>query len=130
MTSVLTQAEITESIVGAGGITLFEDLLKRRNIQRIAVEIKIAKLARELRDYYASRPSEYNNKTLSVPDSLHLATAIIHKVKAFHTFDRRNSNGNLGLLPLNGNVAGHHLVITKPLATQPSLDLRKVANDK
>ena len=50
ITSVLTQAEITQAVVGAGGITLFEDLLKRKNIQRIAVEIKIAKLARELRE--------------------------------------------------------------------------------
>jgi hypothetical protein len=60
-------------------------------------------LAQEIRVFYRQR-----NKKLSVPDTTHLATAIHYRVDALYTFDEDD------LLPLNGNVAGHDLVICKP----------------
>ena len=76
-TSVITFTEVTEAKVGAGVINMFEDLFKRPDLGRINVDPRVAKLARDLRDYYSARPEEFNNKTLSVPDSIHLATAIL-----------------------------------------------------
>ncbi len=122
-TSVITFTEVTEAKVGAGVINMFEDLFKRPDLGRINVDPRVAKLARDLRDYYSARPEEFNNKTLSVPDSIHLATAILYRASEFHTFDRKNRNGSLGLIPLSGNVAGHNLKISAPGLDQPSLDL-------
>ena len=123
ITSALTYVEVTETKVGAGVMNMFDDLFKRRNMSRPAVDMRVAKLARDLRDYYLSRTQEYSGKTLSVPDAVHLATSILYRANAFHTFDRKNRHGTLGLLPLSGNVAGHGLVISKPEIKQISLDL-------
>ena len=123
ITSALTYAEVTEAKVGAGVMNMFDDLFKRRNMSRPAVDMRVSRLARDLRDHYSARAPEYNGKTLSVPDAVHLATAILYRANAFHTFDRKNRNGTLGLIPLSGNVAGHGLVISKPEVKQISLDL-------
>jgi hypothetical protein len=63
-------------------------------------------------------------KTLSVPDAIHLATAIQYRVDEFHTFDGEGNSRYLGLLPLSGNVGGHKLTICKPKARNPQFDLR------
>jgi len=123
MTSALTFVEVTEAKVGAGIINLLDDLFKRPNLGKIILDIRVAKLARDLRDYYSSRPDQYHKKTLSIPDAIHIATAILYKADAFHTFDGDNRSKTLGLLPLGGNVAGHNLIIEKPAAKQPGLDL-------
>ncbi len=123
ITSTLTITETTETKVGAGVLNIFDNLMKRRNLTRVAVDMRVAQLARDLRDYYSQRPDEFNKKTLSVPDAIHLATAILYRAQEFNTFDRHNRSGTLGLLPLNGDVAGHRLTICKPFARQPGLDL-------
>ena len=117
VTSALTLAEVLPSKCPAGVFNLFEDLLKRTTFRVISVDRKIAKLAGDLRVHY-----EKDGKKLKTPDSIHLATAIINGVSEFHTFDA-------GILSLNGNVAGHKLIICKPSFKQPSLDL-VVNNDK
>jgi len=118
ITSTITQTEVGACNVGVGVLQIFDDLLKRKNIQRISVDIKIAQLARTLRDHYRNCPAELDAdgklispKTLSVPDAIHLATAILNKVDCFHTFDKNNSKESLGLLPLTENIAGHGLKI-------------------
>jgi predicted nucleic acid-binding protein len=126
ITSTITMTEVTSTKVGAGFMTLFDDVLKRKNLIRVGVDIRIAKLAQELRDYYSTLAGEFNNKTLSVPDAIHLATAILYKADVFHTFDETNRSGTLGLIPLSGNAGGYPLVITKPVAIQPSLNLSLV----
>ena len=118
-TSVLTQVEVPDSKLPVG----FYDLLKR--INRLGVETKIATMAHDLRDHYMARSAEFGGKTLSAPDAIHLATAIIHRVTEFHTFDQNGNAKNLGLLPLSGNVGGHGLIICKPEAKNPQLDLRR-----
>ncbi len=123
MTSAITFVETTATKLPAGADEQFSDLLRRSSVSVVAADIKICRLARTLRDYYSDRASEFNNKTLSVPDAIHLATAILYKGKEFHTFDANNSKRSLGLLPLSGNVGGHNLVICKPEARQRELGL-------
>jgi hypothetical protein len=103
--------------------SLFQGFVKR--INRVGVDIKIAALAHDIRNHYTGRRAEHADKTLSTPDAIHLATAILYRVDEFHTFDRDGNAKNLGLLPLSGNVGGHKLTICKPEAKHPELDLRK-----
>jgi hypothetical protein len=123
MTSVLTVTEISVAKVPAGTERLFDEAMQRPNFTRISVDIRIAQLARELRNYYLVRP-EYKGSTISVPDSLHLATAIIYRADEFHTFDMHNDGKSkaLGLIPLSGDVGGHNLKICKP-AVPPQMPL-------
>ena len=107
-----------------GVYQLFEDLMKRNSITRIAVDMRIAKLAKELREYYVAQKSQNNDRMLSVPDAIHLATAILYRADEFHTFDEESRKKTVGLIPLSGNVAGHSLRICKPVAKHPELDLR------
>lgn len=89
------------------------------------MESKIAAVAHDLRDYYSNRKAEFGGKTLSTPDAIHLATAIIYRVSEFHTFDNDGDAKSLGLLPLSGDVGGNRLIICKPEVTRPELDLRR-----
>lgn len=122
MTSVLTMTEVLSSKLPAGMDALFDGMMKR--VSRQGVDLKVAKLAHDLRDHYAKRASEFDGKTLSTPDALHLATAILYRADEFHTFDGDNGRKSIGLLQLSGNVGGHGLVICKPVAKSLSLDLR------
>jgi predicted nucleic acid-binding protein len=124
VTSVLTMVEVLECKLPAGMETLFTGLMKRLD-QRIGIDSKVASLAHDLRNYYSTRSTEFDGKTLATPDAIHLASAILNRVTEFHTFDDGGKGKSLGLLPLSGNVAGHKLTICKPQAKNPSLDLRK-----
>lgn len=119
ITSVITQIEVLSAHIPVGMDTLFKGLMRR--IDQVSVDIKIAALAHDIRNHYASAGS----KTVSTPDSIHLATAILYRADEFHTFDQAGSSRSLGLLPLSGNVGGHKLIVCKPEAKQPQLDLRK-----
>jgi len=116
MTSVLTITEITVAKIPAGVEEQLDELMRRPNFTRIAADIRVAKLARDIRNYYLIREDKYGGKTITVPDSLHLATAILYRANEFHTFDKNDSPkyNALGLLPLSGDVGGHNLVICKP----------------
>jgi len=122
ITSALTLSEVLPSKYPTGTYDLFDDLLKRTTIKVVAVDRKIAKLAGELRAYYDTNPKD-GKKQLATPDAIHLATAIINSVTEFHTFDSGEQRKSIGLLQLDGNVAGHKLVICKPKFRQPLLDL-------
>lgn len=122
VTSVLTQVEVLQSRIPVGLNSLFVDLLKR--MTKLSVDTKIASLAHDIRDY-ALRAADFDGKVLTVPDAIHLATAILYHVDEFHTFDERGSAKALGLLPLSGDVGGHRLKICKPDARSPQLHLRR-----
>jgi predicted nucleic acid-binding protein len=104
ITSALTITEVLDSKLPAGTKTLMDGLMKRVN--RVGMEIKIARMAHDLRDYYVQRSIEFDGKTVAVPDAIHLATAILYRVTEFHTFDGGGMGKSLGLLPLSGNVTG------------------------
>ena len=110
MTSALTYAEILGGKLPVGVYQLFDDLMKRNSITRLSVDMRIAKLAEDLREHYVAIRSQNNDRILSVPDAIHLATAILYKADEFHTCDEENRKRTLGLIPLNGNVAGHSLL--------------------
>ena len=122
VTSVLTLTEVLSGKIPVGMDTLFSGMMKR--VQRISVDIKVASVAHDLRDYYSTRKAEFGGKTLSTPDAIHLATAIIYRVTEFHTFDNDGDAKSLGLIPLSDNVGGNRLRICKPQAKNPVLDLR------
>jgi predicted nucleic acid-binding protein len=112
MTSTITSIEVLQSKIPAGIDTQFQGLMKR--VLRVSLDTKIAQLAHDIRDHYAK-----SGKKLATPDAIHLATSIQHRVDEFHTFDEDD------LIPLSGNVAGHRMVICKPVARNPQLDLRR-----
>jgi predicted nucleic acid-binding protein len=94
----------------------FRNVMARGAVELPSQDIRIERLATQLRDYYIVN----GPKELKLKDSLHLATTIHNKCDAFYTFDD-GQKGGISLLSLNGNVAGYHLVICKPPITQYSL---------
>ncbi len=94
----------------------FSQLMARRTVELPSLDLRIDRIATELRDYY----SKNGPKELTKYDSLHLATALHYKADAFYTFDD-GKKGGISLLSLNGNVAGHPLLICKPPFTQGRL---------
>jgi predicted nucleic acid-binding protein len=112
MTSVITSVEVLQATIPAGIDTLFVGLMRR--ITRVAVDVKVAQLAHDIRNHY----QKAGGRKLETPDALHLATAILYRSDEFHTFDEND------LIPLSGNVAGHRQVICMPKAVNPGLDLR------
>jgi predicted nucleic acid-binding protein len=139
VTSALVFAEVSGARVSPEMLDRFERLLRRRNSTVIDVDRRVAQLAGSLRDYYSAkaptptrskRKPATKPKTLSTPDALHLATALIYDVTEFHTFDGKNKRKTLGLLPLDGDVAGRKLAIRKPSAgAQLPLDMDKRDSD-
>ena len=86
------------------------------------VDGRIAMLAREIREHYSRHPiilttakGKENRRGIKTPDAIHLATAIHNKCDVFHTLDDGGQDG-FSLLLLDGNVAGHDLKISKPIA--------------
>src|SRR3979490_214679 len=53
VTSVLTMVEVLEGKIPVGMATLFVSMMKR--VHRLSMDIKVASVAHDLRDYYASR---------------------------------------------------------------------------
>lgn len=124
LTSALTTVETLQSRLPVGMDRIFGDLMKR--IERVGIDTKVAAMAHDIRDYYVKNASEYGGKTVSTPDAIHLATAILYRVTEFHTFDDgKSSSKSIGLLNLSGSVGGHKLTICKPQAKSPQLDLRR-----
>ena len=125
ITSVITKAEISlVHKLNPGQLDKFNKLFGRSNIQLVDVTHPIAMKAGELRGFYTS-------PKLAFQDAIHLATAIVYRASAFHTFDGLKSavvtkpkEQQLTLLPLNGNVAGHPLKIETPQAMQIGFELR------
>jgi len=115
LTSAITTAEILESTLNELAKQRLSDLFKRKNFQYVAADVRVMELIGKIRDYYLQRKDDDQLPTLSTPDAIHLATAILYGASEFHTFDANNeTRKRRALLPLNGNVAGYALVICKP----------------
>lgn len=118
LTSVTTRAEILFKRSGENAAAKFNDLFKRSNVHAVNIDEHIATEAAEIREYYIEQPG----KGLGFADAIHLATALTYNASVFHTFDD-GKKGQLGLLELNGDVAGRPLSIEKPRTKQGVLDL-------
>jgi predicted nucleic acid-binding protein len=126
LTSTLINVEILESTLNDEAKTRFNNLFKRRNCIQADADARIMQLASKIRDYYQNQKTVDGNRTLSTPDSIHLATAIQYGVNELHTFDENEDSSRKwrALLPLNGMVAGEYpLTICKPsLPSMPLFD--------
>lgn len=109
VTSVLTTTEVFSGNLTTEQKQRFDSVFKRPSTVRINVDTNISQKASEIREYY--KESGQNIKT---PDAIHLATALLLQVDAFHTFEDK-------LLELDGNVMGHNLTICKPAGRQGTL---------
>jgi predicted nucleic acid-binding protein len=118
ITSVITQTEIFEGNLGDDTKAKLENLFKRKNVIRINVDLPIAELARQIREYYDARSVK-----IRTPDSIHLATAILYKADEMHTTDgagRRRRPADL--ISLSGNIMGRYpLKILIPKSSQVGL---------
>ena len=117
ISSVILRMEVLVGQWNDKHTEIFDDMLKRRNMQEIEINSKITKLAMEIREFSFNQPQSPN---LSIPDVLHLATAIIFKADGFHTFD--GCGKNKGITDYNHNVAGHDLLIKMPFLDQQDLN--------
>ena len=125
ITSTITIIEVLESKLTADQEKAFRECFKSPKHALYDVDPPIADRARELRDYYVRHP--IGKRSLSTPDAIHLATALIHGADTFHTFDNGKSKDDEGkkgipLLDLKNKVAGHSLEIRTPfIAFTPEL---------
>jgi predicted nucleic acid-binding protein len=96
ITSAIAFTEVLEAKIGSDINKKFQELFLRPNITAINADIRVAKLASELRGYYIKSGEV---RSLTTPDAIHLATAILYDADEFHTFDDGKSNKKyLGLL--------------------------------
>jgi predicted nucleic acid-binding protein len=112
-TSEMTKTEVLEGRMTAEQRERFAKLFQRRNVVSVDATGRVWALVKEIREW---------NAKISVPDAIHLATAILYDADEFHTTDgagKRKRGGDL--IPLNGNVAGHKLKICKPQGQQYTL---------
>jgi hypothetical protein len=117
ITSFLTKSEVLECKLTPRAKELFNKIFQRRNVQIAQGDRRVGDLAAEIRNRY-----ERQGTSISVPDTIHLASAIVYGADEFHTLDgagkrKRKSD----LLSLDGNVAGHNLRICVPEAGQMNL---------
>ena len=108
VTSVITRIEVLESSLSNDNKGQLDNLFKRTNCIQVDVDAPISELAHDIREYYKN----LTGKNLKTPDCTHLATAIVWECDELHTFDEDD------MISLNGNVAGHNLIICKPKGKQ------------
>ena len=99
--SALLYAEVLESTMPAPAIGQFEKFMQNRAmVSIVAVDIRVARKAQMIRDTLRKK-----GESVSTPDAVHIATAIVSGAQFFHTFDDR-------LLRLNGKSEVDDLAIT------------------
>jgi predicted nucleic acid-binding protein len=119
-TSVITHTEVLASKMETKAKKRYEDVFERPEVIEIGVDHPIAILASEIRDFYIGArdnlPEDQRKKalTVSTPDALHLATAILYGAEEFHTFDGDDPARADGLLRLGDKVATYDLKVKKP----------------
>jgi hypothetical protein len=116
MTGDIMRLEVLKDRIPPDKLPIFEAFCRRRNVRIVncLTDPRIASLLAEIKTFYRKLSAKDRKPELSDLDATHLATAIHFKATAFYTFDAGKKQKSRGLLPLNGNVAGHPLVIRKP----------------
>jgi predicted nucleic acid-binding protein len=130
VTSALTWAEMfkAEEAFGVRAKQRLTRFFNRPDVVKVAADLPVTRLAAEIRAFYQAQQLKDGLPTIALGDAIHLSSAILYRVRAFHTFDENDSakpsKPKRGLLGLSGNVAGRALVIRKPpTPVQPSLRL-------
>jgi len=114
VTSTITITEVLRTSIKPEDYQRFRLLFSRKNCHLVDVTRKIAEISHEIRNFYYQPPAA----TLTVPDCIHLATAIWFQCGAFYTFNGEGKRP--GLLSLNNPIANlYDLQIQKPTPTSP-----------
>jgi hypothetical protein len=120
-TSVISRSEIFMGKLTPEQKTKYAKLMQRKNVTEILADTRIMDRSSYIREFYVSaRPK----KSITTPDGIHLATAILYKADEFQTMDGFEKDGTriTKLLALNGDVAGSKLsvVVPYPRSNPPS----------
>lgn len=115
VTSVITLIEILAGQFTKDDVQKYKALVKRPNVNEIEVHKTVAQIAHEIRSEYQDQ-----GRLPSLPDSIHLATAIWARATEFQTFDGSGKKRK-GILDFNGEAIVHNLSIVKPFSNEPLL---------
>jgi predicted nucleic acid-binding protein len=119
MTSVLWRAEVLDLHLTPMQRRRLDSAFDGQNVIELQIDSRIMDLSSQIRSFQKASKRKDVIKNVSVPDAIHLASAIHFGATEFHTFDGKRAGKNPGgLLTLNGNVAGHRLKICSPRGTQ------------
>lgn len=125
LTSSLTVAEV----LAAKSPDTFDYLSRargKRNFLYVNCDHVIARIASDLRQRYKTDSKNFHGdwimKTISTPDAIHLASAIVHQFDEFITVDDRSDYQTRGLLGLGSvEYKGHVVKIREPYIAHPIL---------
>lgn len=119
MTSVLWRSEILDLDLTPSQKKKLDAAFDGMSVLELQIDSRIMDLAGEIRAFQKRSKKKDAIKFVSVPDAIHLASAIHYEATEFHTFDgKRQGRNSGGLLTMNGNVAGHRLKVCSPRAIQ------------
>lgn len=119
MTSVLWRSEILDLDLTPSQKKKLDAAFDGMSVLELQIDSRIMDLAGEIRAFQKRSKKKDAIKFVSVPDAIHLASAIHYEATEFHTFDgKRQGKNSGGLLTMNGNVAGHRLKVCSPRAVQ------------
>lgn len=119
MTSVLWRAEVLDLHLTPMQRRRLDAVFDGQSVLELQIDSRIMDLTSQIRSYHRASKKKDAIRNVSVPDAIHLASAIHYNATEFHTFDGKRAGKNPGgLLTLNGNVAGHRLKICSPRAIQ------------
>lgn len=115
-TSTITRIEVLRAKLTDDAAEKFVKLFPRP-VEWVNVDPRVAQLAHDIRSFY----SVPDMKDMSVPDCIHLATAIIYEADEMHTLDGSGKQRRHDLIPLSGNVMNgkYKLPIVKPRRVPP-----------
>ena len=86
ITSTITRIEILETHLELNQRNKFLETLESSGITDVDLDPFVAEIASEIRDYYVSKRPD--GAKMSVPDAIHLATAIHSKATEFNHFEK------------------------------------------
>lgn len=118
ITSQVTRLEILQCKTDETAYRTWERLQARRNVVIQPATIKVMDLTLEIRDYYQRKRDlgDFKKRTISVPDAIHVATAIYHGADEMFTFDAgKTDKKTLSPSDLISPIAGQYdLKISAP----------------
>ena len=118
--STLLLVEVRQSKLDSKNMEIFDQMLGRSNLELVDVNPIIAKRAATLRNELRNEQDKY----MSTPDAIHVATAIEFGVEMWTTDSMDNSN-TAGILSLAEKIKSKYdIVVCRPIgqAAIPNLD--------
>ena len=134
VTSVISHLEVLPNKLTAKGVDEqdYLALFDAEHFVEVQIDTNILLRAREIRNFYSTPPDAtgQNSKWMDLGDAIHLATASILGVAAFHTRDKSKKGNKVPLIGLYA-LAGHDklcgkfdLTILSPESEQSALDVQ------